>query len=317
MALFVLHFDAHGIAEPQEFGLGLAFEDGLDRALFGDAGIADARPVRSGGPARRPRPLLDTVPEPMMVPAARGRVLAAWAISVGKSKVMSVPQSGLPKGFPLRVESRGKWSLRPSHAAPSSSGVTATGERAEDGFDWKKPKPFANSAGIRLRSETSLTRTMSRIASAASSGVAPAGTSLGDDRNLGLEIDAVRLVRGRDRIARAEEAIGAALVDQRIGPEGLRHFRAPGFPDEFDMIHISRAVRPLIGAGQGACAIVLVEAERWDRAMLELFRKVGEARRDALPFVESALQGRHDEEGVRGPREIGGDHHEPAVTPLF
>ena len=55
--------------------------------------------------------------------------------------------------------------------------VTATGERAEEGFDWKNPNPFASSAGMRLRRDTSLTRTKRRIAAAAWSREAPMGTS--------------------------------------------------------------------------------------------------------------------------------------------
>jgi hypothetical protein len=64
----------------------------------------------------------------MMVPAESRRVLAAWAISVPKSKVMSTPASGLPKGAPLSCVSTGRWSFPPRQAPPSSSGVTATGE---------------------------------------------------------------------------------------------------------------------------------------------------------------------------------------------
>ena len=37
------------------------------------------------------RSLLDTVPEPMTVPAASSRLRAAWATSVGKLKVLSIP----------------------------------------------------------------------------------------------------------------------------------------------------------------------------------------------------------------------------------
>ena len=86
-----------------------------------------------------------------------GRVLAACAIRVGKSKVMSTPACGLPNSAPLSVLSSGRLTLPPSQAAPSSSGVTATGEKAEDGLAWKKPKPLPSSPGIRLRRLTSLT----------------------------------------------------------------------------------------------------------------------------------------------------------------
>jgi hypothetical protein len=55
--------------------------------------------------------------------------------------------------------------------------VTATGEKAEDGFDWKKPKPFSSSPGMRLRKLTSLTSMTSRMRFFASSALMPASQS--------------------------------------------------------------------------------------------------------------------------------------------
>src|SRR5471032_734148 len=87
--------------------------------------------------------LFDTVPEPMMVPAASSRVRAACATSCAKLKVMSSPAFGLPKGWRFSSTSKGRCSLAPFQSAPNSSGVTATGENALAAFDWKKPKPLA------------------------------------------------------------------------------------------------------------------------------------------------------------------------------
>ena len=107
------------------------------------------------------------------------RVRAAWAMSAGKSKVMSSPASALPKGSPLRLTSIGRLTLPPSQALPSSSGVTATGEPAEDGLDWKKPKPLASSPGMSCLRLTSFTSRIRRIASAATSRESsPAGCNL-------------------------------------------------------------------------------------------------------------------------------------------
>jgi len=55
--------------------------------------------------------------------------------------------------------------------------VTATGAKAELGFDWKKPKPLASSPGMRFRSETSFTSRISWIACLACATDAPIGTS--------------------------------------------------------------------------------------------------------------------------------------------
>ena len=112
----------------------------------------------------------------------------------------------------------------------------------------------------------------------------------GDHGDLGFEIDAIGLVRKRDRIARAEEAVGAALVHERIGPEACRHLRAARFSHELDMVHIGRAVRPLIGPGQGRGAIVLMEAEGGHAAMFELLRQGLQLRSEPLPIVQSRLK---------------------------
>ena len=126
-------------------------------------------------PVERSR--LDTVPEPTMDPASSSRVFATWAMSWVKSKVMSSPALGLPNSLPLSCTCRGRCSLRPSHAPPSSSAVTATGENAVAGFDCRKPKPLANSAGMRFLRLTSFASISSLMCAAASSAVAPMGTS--------------------------------------------------------------------------------------------------------------------------------------------
>ena len=97
---------------------------------------------------------------------------------VGKSNVMSTPQFGWPNISLLRCVVNGKCNFEPSHASPSSSGVTATGENALEGLEPKKPKPFASSPGIKLRKETSFTNIIKMMCFAASWASAPIGTSL-------------------------------------------------------------------------------------------------------------------------------------------
>ena len=103
MSRLVLHLDADRVAEGEKRRLRLAVPDRLDGALFGDARIADAALAD-----RAPRPailsLLETVPEPMIVPAPSGRGFALRVRSAcGKSNVMSTPAFGRPKGLPLRL----------------------------------------------------------------------------------------------------------------------------------------------------------------------------------------------------------------------
>jgi hypothetical protein len=94
----------------------------------------------------------------------------------GKSKVISCPASARPNGSPFRSTFRTPCSFAPSQPGRSSTD-TATGEQAQAGFDWTKPKPFDSSPGMRVLSETSLSSITNRIARAASSGVAPIRTA--------------------------------------------------------------------------------------------------------------------------------------------
>ncbi len=113
----------------------------------------------------------------MIVPAPSGRDFAACAISCPKSKVMSIPASGLPNNSSFRVDRNGRCALLSRHASPSSSGVTAIGENALDGLDWKKPKPLPSSPGISPRNDTSLTIIIKRMCWPASAALTPIGTS--------------------------------------------------------------------------------------------------------------------------------------------
>ena len=48
------------------------------------------------------RSTLETVPEPIIVHAHNGRVLAAWASNCGKEKVMSTPAFGWPNNVSFK-----------------------------------------------------------------------------------------------------------------------------------------------------------------------------------------------------------------------
>ena len=113
----------------------------------------------------------------MIVPALSSRVRAACAISVAKSNVMSTPAFGRPNKAPFKCDIKGRCTLASRHAPPSSSAVTATGEKLDAGLLWKNPNPLAISAGTRLRSETSLTSMRRRICDRAAAGATPSGTS--------------------------------------------------------------------------------------------------------------------------------------------
>ena len=154
--------------------------------------------------------------------------------------------------------------------------------------DWKKPKPLASSSGIRLRSDTSLTsitqpdRRRGLLAAGAHRHVA------GDHRDLGLEVDAPGFVGSRDRIARTEEAVGAALVHQRIGPEARRHLGAARFAHQLDVVHVGRAVGPLVGARQRRGASCSWKRNEGTEPMFELRRQSARQRRDCSQSSRAA-----------------------------
>ena len=150
----------------------------LDHPRFGNAGISGAALTDRPGGAPIRLTVGNGAGSNDGARTRKGLVLAAWAMRAGKSKFIPAPASGRPKSTPLRLTSKGRCRRPPSHAAPSSSGVTATGEKDDEGFDWKKPNPLASSAGMRLRNETSLIRTSRTMDAAASALSAPIATSL-------------------------------------------------------------------------------------------------------------------------------------------
>src|SRR3546814_16916129 len=68
---------------------------------------------------------------------------------------------------------------------------------------------------------------------------------------------------GDDVAARIEEAVAAALIHQRVGPETRRHFSATRLAYQRDMIDVGRAVRPLIGTRQRRMAACRIEGLRF------------------------------------------------------
>ena len=80
---------------------GLAARDRFDHADFGDAASSPRRLRLTGLPGPPSAPLLLTVPEPMIDPAHRLRVLAAWATRSARLKVASCLALARPKGWPL------------------------------------------------------------------------------------------------------------------------------------------------------------------------------------------------------------------------
>ena len=113
---------------------------------------------------------------------------------------------------------------------------------------------------------------------------------VGDHRDLALEVDAELLARHHDVLAGAEKIVRASLVDERIGPETRRHLRAARLAHQLDVIHVRRAIDPLIRTRQRRHCAFETKRSRRDSALLERLGRVAQQRHAPRPVVERLLQ---------------------------
>jgi hypothetical protein len=197
--------------------------------------------------------------------------------------------------------------LPPSQAVPSSSGVTATGEKAEDGEFGRDQAAQRNIVDQHHQPD----RGCRLLAGCAHGHIAD------DHGDLAFQIDAVFRARHRDRITRPQEAVRAALIHQRVGPEARRHLCPARLANQLDVIDVGRAVGPLVGARQRRRTVMLMKTEGWHRAVLELLGEIGELRPDAHPVIQRRLQRGRDDKGVRGVRQVRRDDDQAAVAAML
>jgi len=155
---------------------------------------------------------------------------------------------GAASGAPLTYERSGSDNLASRQAAPSSSGVAATGEKAR--MAWiGKSEPFASSSATRPRSVTSLTSITSLMWSRA----------VKDLRRRTSSSQRLSRPRGRARIAhptrnivaRTKKTVRAALIYQRsVQNEGGIVAPAPCAPARRDSHRPNR--RSIDRRGKGA-----------------------------------------------------------------
>ena len=139
---------------------------------------------------------------------------------------------------------------------------------------------------------------------------------VGDHRHLGLEIDAPVLAARFDRIARADEAVGGALVHQRVGPEALGQLGAARLAHQLDVRDVGRAVQPLVRARQRRRAGALVERLPSDPARLEAVGQLAQPRLRLRPASRAppARSARSPPPGAQRD-EIARDDDQTAVAP--
>ena len=229
---------------------GLPVQDRLDGAQLGEAGVADAALLhRLAGPAVR---LVGdgagaddgAGAEPPRLGGVRDQLRETRRSCPG-------PALGLPSSLPLIEASSGRCSLPSCQALAqlvrrhrhrrerrrrlAVEEAEALGELGRDQIAQRDVVDQHHAAGC---------------ARAASAAVAPIGTSsvttaTSPSRSMPQASSASAMgSRG------AEKGVRAALVHQRIGPEARRHLGAARLAHQLDMVHVGRAVGPLIGARQ-------------------------------------------------------------------
>ena len=122
----------------------------------------------------------------------------------------------------------------------------------------------------------------------------PHGDVGGDDDHLGLEIDGKVGFGHDDGGHGGEEAVGAALIHDRVFVLELGILAALEGAHAIEMDHIAGAVDPLIGARQRGQRLSRVEEHAGNLSIIKLIGHGLEDRRGAVPIVQRDL-------------EIGGD----------
>ncbi len=141
------------------------------------------------------------------------------------------------------------------------------------------------------------------------------GEVAGDHREARRQVEGGGGIVGGERLAGAQEPVrGGVAQAARLAP---RRLGAGGLAQQGRVARPGGGVPAGIGAGQGSGAIVLVEAERGHRAVLELLGQGREGRGIALPVVEGPLERRYHDEGVGGASQVARDNDEAAVAAVL
>jgi hypothetical protein len=137
----------------------------------------------------------------------------------------------------------------------------------------------------------------------------------GDDRHLGLEVDAPFLGQHRDRVARPDKGVGPALVHQRIGIKGRRHRGAARLAHQFHVVDVGRTVGPLEGTRQRRRAFLLDEGVGARRsAVVQRGIDAAQLWRDTLPVVQRRLQGARDVRNRLASDQVAADDDQRTVA---
>ena len=223
--------------------------NGVDRAGRRRSVSSARRSTRHETP--RARSAFDTVPLPRIVPAVNARVRAMWAMRSKNEKCISPGVGIADQRAVVGSSARGRWTRPSRQAAPSSSGVTANGENAVAGFDWKKPKPLRELVGHQVAQRDVVGQHQQPdVRRARRRRVVPCGVSPRIAATSLSKSSPQAGIGERDVVARAEQHARAALVDERIGLQRRGRRGAARLAHAADVVEERRPVDPLVGARQ-------------------------------------------------------------------
>src|SRR5579859_998639 len=225
LALGVLHLDMDPVARRQERGLRLALADGFHRADLGQAGIAQAalrdRLARSAvGVAVRHGARADDG-------AGRQRTGPGGMGDQGREVEGHVDaRIGLAEQFAVQMGQQRQMQLA---AVPGvAERVRRHRHRREGrgGLGLEEAETFGQLVGDQAAQGDVIDQHHQQDGVAGFVDGTALAHGAGDHRDFGFEIAAPGRVVDADRIMRGEEAVRAALIHQRIGPERGRHLGA-------------------------------------------------------------------------------------------
>ena len=113
----------------------------------------------------------------------------------------------------------------------------------------------------------------------------------GDDRNLGLKVDAMLFIGQRHIVAGTQKTVRATLIDQRFAGRARGPIHSGCLLHALQMRLVGRCVEPLISARQRCHALCRVECKwAFGLSLIQVCVERIELRREKIPVVERALE---------------------------
>ena len=176
-----------------------------------------------------PSSLFEIVPDPMTLPAPRGRDFAAWAISWPKSNVIVDAGVRLAKWLVVEEGQQRQVQLAVAPGIAQLVRRDCNRRKSAGGLRLEEAESFCEFAGNQVPQRHVVDEHDELYVPERVLGANAHRHVIRDDGYFGLEVDAPVFVRSKNRLARTDERIRATLVHEGIRPEALGHLgtRAP------------------------------------------------------------------------------------------